>query len=99
MLILQGGRDYQATVADDLARWPDALAAREDVTHPRLPFTQPPLHPRRRTVVSSRVRTAQHVDPTVVTDIADWLDIITDLHTDADTNPVPPAAEGRHTVV
>ncbi|MFI6076285.1 hypothetical protein ACIA5C_32535 [Actinoplanes sp. NPDC051343] len=32
MLILQGGRDYQVTVADDLARWQAALAGRADVT-------------------------------------------------------------------
>jgi pimeloyl-ACP methyl ester carboxylesterase len=32
MLILQGGRDYQATVADDLARWQAGLAGRPDVT-------------------------------------------------------------------
>jgi uncharacterized protein len=32
MLILQGGRDYQVTVADDLARWEAALADRPDVT-------------------------------------------------------------------
>src|SRR4051794_8527566 len=32
MLILQGGRDYQVTVDDDLARWRAALADRPDVT-------------------------------------------------------------------
>src|SRR3954453_6011651 len=32
MLILQGGRDYQVTVEDDLARWRAALADRPDVT-------------------------------------------------------------------
>ena len=32
MLILQGGRDYQVTVADDLARWRAALDGRPDVT-------------------------------------------------------------------
>ncbi len=32
MLILQGGRDYQVTVDDDLARWKAALAARSGVT-------------------------------------------------------------------
>ena len=30
MLILQGGRDYQATVADDLSRWQAGLADRRD---------------------------------------------------------------------
>ncbi|MFJ7199903.1 MULTISPECIES: alpha/beta fold hydrolase [unclassified Streptomyces] len=31
MLILQGGRDYQVTVADDLTRWQGALAHRPEV--------------------------------------------------------------------
>ncbi|CAM5496282.1 MULTISPECIES: hypothetical protein [Streptomyces] len=32
MLILQGGRDYQVTVADDLTGWQRALAHRPEVT-------------------------------------------------------------------
>ena len=32
MLILQGGRDYQVTVADDLARWEAGLGDRPNVT-------------------------------------------------------------------
>ena len=32
MLIVQGGRDYQVTVPDDLARWEAGLAGRPDVT-------------------------------------------------------------------
>ena len=32
VLVLQGGRDYQVTVADDLARWEASLADRPDVT-------------------------------------------------------------------
>jgi len=32
MLILQGGRDYQVTVADDLARWRAGLADRTEVS-------------------------------------------------------------------
>ncbi|MEA2618410.1 MAG: uncharacterized protein QOE72_4193 [Chloroflexota bacterium] len=32
ILILQGGRDYQVTVLDDLARWKTGLAHRADVT-------------------------------------------------------------------
>ncbi|MDH6706510.1 dienelactone hydrolase [Kitasatospora sp. MAA19] len=32
MLILQGGRDYQVTVADDLTRWQAAFADRTEVT-------------------------------------------------------------------
>ena len=32
MLILQGGRDYQVTVDDDLSGWQNGLAHRPDVT-------------------------------------------------------------------
>ena len=32
VLILQGGRDYQSTVAEDLAGWKAGLAGRPDVT-------------------------------------------------------------------
>ncbi|SDK60099.1 alpha/beta hydrolase [Nonomuraea jiangxiensis] len=73
MLILQGGRDYQATVADDLSRWRDGLAGRPDVTirvHDagnHLFFSGAgPSKP-------SEYESAQHVDPAVVTDIATWL--------------------------
>jgi dienelactone hydrolase len=73
MLILQGGRDYQVTVADDLAGWRAALAGRPDVTirvydaDNHLFFTGTgPSTP-------AEYEPAQHVDPAVVTDIADWL--------------------------
>ena len=73
ILILQGGRDYQATVAEDLAGWQAGLAGRPDVTiriydadnHLFVPGSGP----------SSPVEyeQARHVDPAVVADIADWL--------------------------
>ena len=73
MLILQGGRDYQVTVDDDLARWRAALADRPEVTirvhdaDNHLFFTgSGPSRP-------AEYERAQHVDPAVVTDIADWL--------------------------
>ena len=73
MLILQGGRDYQVTVEDDLSRWKASLEHRPDViirvydadnhfffsgTGPSTPAEYDP---------------AQHVDPAVVADIAEWL--------------------------
>jgi hypothetical protein len=73
MLIVQGGRDYQVTVADDLAGWRAALADRPDVTirvydaDNHLFFTGTgPSTP-------AEYEPAQHVDPAVVADIADWL--------------------------
>ncbi|PJN38434.1 hypothetical protein CG747_22565 [Streptomyces sp. CB02959] len=73
MLILQGGRDYQVTVEHDLVRWRTGLAHRPDVTlrvhdaadHLFFPGTGP--------VTPAAYERAQHVDPAVVTDIADWL--------------------------
>ncbi|HEV2640656.1 MAG TPA: hypothetical protein VGX23_36365 [Actinocrinis sp.] len=73
MLILQGGRDYQVTVADDLANWRTGLADRPNVTtrvyeaddHLFFPGTQPST--------PAGYEPAQHVDPAVITDIADWL--------------------------
>ncbi len=73
MLILQGGRDYQATVADDLARWKVALAGCPDVTiriydhdnHLFFPGTGPSS--------PSEYEPAQHMDPAVIADIASWL--------------------------
>jgi len=73
MLVLQGGRDYQATVADDLAGWKTGLTHRPDVTirvydadnHLFFPGTGPSA--------PAEYELAQHLDPAVVTDIATWL--------------------------
>ena len=81
ILILQGGRDYQATVADDLAGWQAGLAGRPGVTirvyeadnHLFIPGTGPSRQ---------RSTAGQHVDPAVVADIADWL-------------PLPPSRDLR----
>ncbi len=73
MFIAQGGRDYQVTVEHDLAGWRTGLADRPNVTirvydagnhlffrgfGPSTPAEYDP---------------AQHVDPAVITDIADWI--------------------------
>ncbi|WP_327150586.1 alpha/beta hydrolase family protein [Nocardia sp. NBC_01329] len=73
MLILQGGRDYQVTVDDDLARWRAGLEGRAGVTirvydadnHLFFPGTGPST--------PAEYVPPQHVDPQVVTDIATWL--------------------------
>ncbi|MCU1640138.1 MAG: hypothetical protein JWN03_413 [Nocardia sp.] len=73
MLILQGGRDYQVTVEDDLALWQAGLGERPDVTirvydadnHLFFPGTGP-SNP-------AEYEPAQHIDPAVIADIADWL--------------------------
>ena len=76
MLILQGGRDYQVTVADDLTRWRRALAHRpevairihQDVNH----FFFPGLPGSGRPTPAEYARPG-HVDPAVVDEIATWL--------------------------
>jgi dienelactone hydrolase len=73
MLILQGGRDYQVTIDDDLARWRAALDGRPEVTikvYPRFNHLfvagSGPSSP-------AEYEPAQHIDPAVIMDIADWL--------------------------
>ncbi|MBF6063784.1 alpha/beta fold hydrolase [Nocardia terpenica] len=78
MLILQGGRDYQVTVNDDLSLWQAALGDRPEVTiriytadnHLFFPGTGPST--------PAEYLAPQHVDHHVITDIAAW---ITTSHT------------------
>jgi dienelactone hydrolase len=73
MLILQGGRDYQVTVDDDLSWWKAGLAHRPDVTirvydadnHLFFPGTGPST--------PAEYQPPQHVDPVVIANIAEWL--------------------------
>jgi hypothetical protein len=82
MLILQGGREYQVTVPDNLARWWDALAepARGGDPDPRSGSTIR-IHPganhlfftgRGRSTPAEYARSG-HVDAEVVGEIATWL--------------------------
>ena len=73
MLVLQGGRDYQVTVADDLVRWQAGLARRSDVTI-RVHEADDHLFFRREgPSTPAAYETPQHVDPAVVTEIAEWI--------------------------
>jgi uncharacterized protein len=73
MLILQGGRDYQVTVADDLARWRAALAGRPDVTIRVYDADNHLFFAGSGPSKPSEYEPAQHMDPAVVTDVAAWL--------------------------
>ncbi|WP_327581667.1 alpha/beta hydrolase [Nonomuraea sp. NBC_00507] len=73
MLILQGGRDYQVTVADDLAGWQAGLAHRPDVTIRVYDADDHLFFPGSGPSTPADYDKPQHVDATVVTDIADWL--------------------------
>ncbi|WP_369077433.1 alpha/beta hydrolase family protein, partial [Amycolatopsis solani] len=73
MLILQGGRDYQVTVAGDLARWRAGLSHRPDVTI-RVHDADDHMFFRGEGPASpAGYGSPQHVDPAVVADIAEWL--------------------------
>ncbi|HUN34914.1 MAG TPA: alpha/beta fold hydrolase [Trebonia sp.] len=73
MLILQGGRDYQVTVQDDLTRWREGLGQRADVT---IRVYDPDNHlffPGTGKSTPADYAAPQHVDPDVIADIARWL--------------------------
>jgi uncharacterized protein len=73
MLILQGGRDYQVTVDDDLARWRAALDGRSDVTIKVYPDFNHLFVAGSGPSTPAEYEPAQHVDAAVIADIADWL--------------------------
>ncbi len=74
MLILQGGRDYQATVDDDLPRWRAALDGRPDVTIRVYPAFNHLFVAGRGPSTPAEYEPAQHVDRAVIDDISAWLD-------------------------
>ena len=73
MLILQGGRDYQVTVADDLSRWQAGLDQRPDVTIRVHPADNHFFFPGTGPSSPAELAAPQHVDPEVVADVSDWL--------------------------
>lgn len=83
ILILQGGRDYQVTVADDLAGWQAGLGHLPEVTFRVYDADNHLFFPGTGPSAAAEYEPAQHVDPAVVADIADWL---------TSARPVPGAA-------
>ncbi|WP_406236299.1 alpha/beta hydrolase family protein [Nocardia sp. NBC_01009] len=73
MLILQGERDYQVTVADDLAGWQAGLADRAEVTIRTYPADDHLWFPGTGPSLPEDYTRPHHVDAEVVADIADWL--------------------------
>jgi uncharacterized protein len=73
VLIVQGGRDYQVTIADDLAGWKASLDGRPEVTIRVYDADNHLLVPGSGPSAPAEYETAQHMDPAVVADIADWL--------------------------
>jgi len=73
ILLLQGGRDYQVTVADDLARWQAGLAGRSDVSVRIYPADSHLFFPGSGPSSPAEYEPVRHLDPAVVSDIAEWL--------------------------
>jgi hypothetical protein len=73
ILVVQGGRDYQVTAADDLALWTAGLADRSDVTVRVYDADNHLFFPGSGPSTPGEYESAQHVDPTVIADIAAWL--------------------------
>jgi uncharacterized protein len=73
MLILQGGRDYQVTVADDLSRWRAGLDRRPGVTIRVYPADNHFFFPGAGPSSPAELAAAQHLDPDVIVDVHDWL--------------------------
>jgi uncharacterized protein len=73
ILILQGGRDYQVTVADDLPGWRAGLTGCPDVTIRVYDADNHLFFPGSGPSTPAEYEPAQHMDPDVVADIARWL--------------------------
>ena len=73
ILVLQGGRDYQVTVDDDLARWKDALDGEPEVTIRVYPAHNHLFTPGSGPSTPAEYEPAQHVDGAVVAEIGDWI--------------------------
>jgi dienelactone hydrolase len=76
IFILQGGRDYQATVADDLSLWKAGLADRAGVTIRTYDADNYFFFPGSGPSTPAEYEPVQHMDPAVITDIAGWLDSV-----------------------
>ncbi|GGL46626.1 alpha/beta hydrolase family protein [Nocardia jinanensis] len=73
MFFLQGERDYQVTVAADLAGWRAALADRPQVTIRTYPADDHMFFPGAGISLPADYVRPHHVDVQVVDDIADWI--------------------------
>jgi len=73
MLMCQGGRDYQATVADDLSRWQAGLGGRPDVTIRIYPADNHFFFPGTGPSSPAELAAPQHLDRELAADVSDWL--------------------------
>ncbi len=73
MLILQGERDYQVTMADDFAKWKAALSGKAGVTFHTYPALNHLFLPGAGKSLPAEYDVAGHVPVEVITDIAAWI--------------------------
>lgn len=73
ILLLQGERDYQVTIADDFDRWTEALAGRAHVTVHRYPQANHEFIDGTGPPSPADYQQPGHVDPQVIDDIAHWV--------------------------
>jgi dienelactone hydrolase len=73
MLIVQGGRDYQVTVDDDLARWRAGLEHRSDVTIRVYPDDDHLFFSGTGPSTPDSYYQPQHVDGAVIRQTAEWI--------------------------
>ncbi|MFB7716285.1 alpha/beta fold hydrolase [Nocardia sp. NPDC056100] len=73
VLVVQGGRDYQVTVEDDLSGWRSGLAERADVQIKIYDADDHMLFPGTGPSSPAGYQVPNHLDAAAVADIADWL--------------------------
>lgn len=74
MLLVNGGRDYQVTLADDLALWRAGLAHRADVTIREYPEDNHFFFAGGQPSTPGEYQQLHHVDYAVIADIVEWID-------------------------
>jgi len=73
IFLVQGGRDYQVTVEDDLARWREGLAGRPGVRITVYPGDNHAFFPGSGPSSPTEYDVPQHVDEALVEDVAAWV--------------------------
>ncbi|PDQ35369.1 MAG: hypothetical protein B5766_06455 [Candidatus Lumbricidophila eiseniae] len=73
MLFMQGARDYQVTVADDLARWKAGLDAQTGVEFRVYAEANHLFFPGSGPSTPEEYAVPGHVDPSIIAEIADWI--------------------------
>ena len=86
LLLLQGGRDYQVTVKNDLDVWLKGLKGRKGVTVVRFPNADHLFLDGTGPPTPLEYDKAGHVDPKVIATIASWIDML-NIPTTGGRNP------------